>query len=172
MDWDDDGELPDELEAALQAADAELEHRNGTSGARTSGGTETATAAAQARQPAAEAAGRGTAYQGAPPPALEPAPAQVAAYPAPRRRQLPTSLQGVAPPSGASSTAAGHGAVGSMAARPPKGDENLPPAAFPGRLHYAFTAPEVDRLCQWVLESGIQAVGFDIEARRGCIWCF
>ena len=36
---------------------------------------------------------------------------------------------------------------------------------FTGPVRYAFMGYEVDRLCQWLLDSGVGAVGFDIEVR-------
>ncbi|KAL4452065.1 hypothetical protein ABPG75_007727 [Micractinium tetrahymenae] len=163
MDWDDD-ELPSQLEAALQAAEAEFQRRSGGTGGGTTGAAAAAptTERPQILQPESAAA-QATGQQGAQPPALEQAPAQVGAPPVRRRRQLPTSLQGGPLPATAGSGAAGKAALGSSGGCAASSDENLPPAAFPGRIRYAFTAPEVDGLCQRLLEGGIQAAGFDIE---------
>lgn len=183
MGWDDD-ELSSQMEAALQAAESEFQRCNGASGSGTARACSTPIQAAQAVQMAAAAAAATTtiiprtttttavqraAQQGTSPSVLASGQAQAAAPPARRRRQLPASLLGGAPPSGPSSRAAGQGTIGNTAARAELGDENLPPAAFPGRLRYAFTAPEVEGLCQRVLGCGIEAVGFDIEVRRASI---
>ena len=76
------------------------------------------------------------------------------------RRRLPAvlSAQPAAASGGADQAATGRAMVASA-------DENLPPACFGGTLRYAFTGYEVDSHCKALLDSGIAAVGFDIEWR-------
>ncbi|PRW57233.1 Werner syndrome-like exonuclease [Chlorella sorokiniana] len=140
MSWDDDDDwttITPSQEAALQA----LERSAGGGG----GGGGAAPAAQYQAPPAAQPA---AVTQAAGPPA-----------PAVRRRKLPAILSGDAPPGSSSGTAV-------AAAAPAAGaDENLPPARFAGRLCYAHTGYEVEQLCQQLLQSGIPAIGLDIEWR-------
>lgn len=142
MDWsDEDDVLNESQEAALrQAEEAAYRQRSGGGGAQQQAA---ATAGAAPDTAGTGVSALGTA--GAAPPLP------------PRRRKMPAILG--LPPGSAPGAAPG----GPAAPVPPAADEHLTRAPYYcGKLRYAFTPPEVEWLCQALLESGVAACGFDI----------